>query len=102
MEMPRTDGGVRAPVARPNGATQKITISGNSAKTTEFTIDYTILRIAVDTDCHYRIGATGDEATTSYPYLAAGTIEYIYVMDGDFVHFIQASAGGSAWVTVCS
>jgi hypothetical protein len=102
MEMPRTDGGVRAPVARPAGATQKITISGTSAKTTEFTNDYTIVRVAVNTDCYLRIGATGDNATTSYAFLPSGIVEYFYAMNGDFFHFIRDSADGFATVTVCS
>lgn len=102
MELPRTDGGVRAPVARPEGATQKITISATSAKTTEFTTDYTVVRVAVNTDCYIRIGATGDDATTSYAYIPSGFVEYFYVMSGDFLHFIRDSADGFATVTICS
>ena len=102
MELAKTNGGASAQVARPAGAVQKITISGTSAKTTEFTGNFTTVRVCSSTDCFYRIGATGDDATTSHNYLPAGAVEYIYVNSGDFVHFIQSTAGGFATVGICS
>lgn len=102
MELSRTANGVAAQVARPAGATQKLTLSGTSAKTTEFTENYTVVRIASDNDFYLNIGATGDAATVNDAYYPAGVVDHIYVMAGDFIHVIQASGAGFVTITVAS
>jgi len=100
MELTRTANGVVAPVARPAGATQKVAIGATSVKTTEFTEDYTVVRLASDVDFFMKIGPTGASATSNDVYVPAGFVDYIYLNAGDFIHVIQNVSAGFVTVTV--
>lgn len=78
----------------------KVTISGTSAKTAQLSPGAYTLHS--DTDCYFIQGATGDSADANdIPLRALGYVDIDVRGDGDdddFVHVIQASAGGTLWV----
>ena len=79
--------------------TQKVTISGTSAATSNaFATGAMFVRLVSTTDCHVEFAGT-PTATTSSLYLPAEEIEIFKVSPGQKVAGIQATGGGHLYVT---
>lgn len=78
---------------------QSVTVDGTSAAVSNaFGGSITVLRIASTTACHYALG-TSPTAVATDTLLPAGEIEYIKVVPGEKIAFIQNAAGGTAIAT---
>lgn len=80
------------------GVVQKITTSGTTAPSAAFGTNTTIIRICCTAAVHYTLGAA-PVADATMTYLPANVVEYIGVVPGQKIAFIQDSAGGFAFVT---
>lgn len=86
------------PALKP-GVVQTVSISGTSAAISTATAKATkVIRVVSTTNCHYKLGSS-PTATTSDSYLPAGVIEYLAVIGGQKIAFIQNAASGTAYVT---
>lgn len=70
-------------VKTPPTASQKITITGASARSAAFNAATTIIRVTADVACSIEIGGTAPTATTSSARFTAGQTEYFLVAPGD-------------------
>ena len=83
----------------PSGATQKLSSSGSSVRSTEYTSN-TVLRIVGSADCHYKIGDSTVTAAATDVYLPGKVGEQIRVSKGKYVAMIASSA--DLYLTVCN
>lgn len=82
----------------PIAATERVTISGANAAAPAIAAGYSVVRVAANTDCYYRIGTAA--AATTASYLPAGVVEYIRVNVGDVINVIGTS--GYLYITPMS
>jgi hypothetical protein len=85
-------------VLRPS-TTTVLNVSGSAVSTSAIAGDVRVIRLASTVDCHYTLNAT---ATTSAVYLPANSVEYIHILDRDYVSVITSGATGSTYVTEMS
>jgi len=80
--------------------TQTVTVGAVSAATTNaVAVSTTAVRLISTTNCFYKVGAT-PTATTGDVFLPANVIEYIRVVgNSDKIAVIQASGGGTLYVS---
>jgi hypothetical protein len=82
------------------GGCQTVTVGGTSARTTAGVGSQTrVAIIASTTDAHYAFGDSAVTATTSDTFIIAGSEHYVQIQPGQYVAFIQNSAGGTAAVS---
>lgn len=82
------------------GAKQELTIGIASVQSAPFANTCRAIRIAPDTDIHYRIGdGLTVTALATDDYLAAGAVETIRVKPGQRIAAIQDSIAGACSIT---
>lgn len=90
--------GAGVPTMRP-GTVQTVSVSGSSAAVSNgFGNLISVIRVVSTTNCHYKLGPS-PSATTSDTYLPSGVVEFIRVIKGEKIAFIQSSTAGTAYVT---
>jgi hypothetical protein len=85
-------------VLRPS-TTNTLNLSGTSSATSAITGDVRVVRIVATTDAFYTLN---EAATTSKVYLPANTVEYIHILDRDYVAMITSGSTGTAYITEMS
>lgn len=85
-------------VLRPD-TTTVLNVSGTAASTSVITGDVRVIRLVSTVDCHYTLNAA---ATTSDVYLPANFVEYIHIVDRDYVSVITGGTTGNTYVTEMS
>jgi hypothetical protein len=80
------------------GTSQTVAFTATSAQSTAVGTSTRIVRLVATQPCFFAIG-TNPTATTSGVYLPAGVVQYVSITGGHKVAAIQASAGGSLYVT---
>lgn len=86
---------------RIDGTTQVVSYDSSTATTNAVGAQTYAVRVAVTTDCHVAFGAA-PTATTSNPFMPAGSVEYFRVTPGQKLAFIKNASAGSAYVTECT
>lgn len=82
------------------GVTQTIAFTASSvAAANPFGVETFQVRLAANSDCHYRIGEGAQTATTSDPFLPANTFEYVTVTPGQRIAAIEAATNGLVTAT---
>lgn len=81
-------------------STEKETVGASSVQSSAKSNgrEYVVVRLVADTDVHIEIGSN-PTATTSSEFLPANTVEYKKINSGDKIAHIQASAGGSLYIS---
>ena len=85
-------------VLRPS-TTTTVSVSGVAASTSAITGDVRVIRIVSTVDINYVLNGT---ATTSDVYLPSGSIEYIHILDRDYVSVISGGTAGTVYITEMS
>ena len=80
------------------GVSQTVSTSGTSAQSAAFGAGTSIIRVIASEACFLVFGAN-PTATSAGMFLAAGAVEYFAVTPGQKVAAIQASTGGSLYIT---
>lgn len=85
-------------VLRPS-TTTALAATGTSASTSAITGDVRVIRIVANVDIFYTLN---EAATTSKVYLPANFVEYIHIVDRDYVSVITNGVSGTAYITEMS
>ncbi len=67
---------------------QAVSYTGTAGTSAAFGSSTKLVRITSDGTCSFRFSTDGSAATTSYPRLASGAVEYFYVQPGTYVSAI--------------
>lgn len=78
-------------------ASQSVAIGGTSAQSTA--MDSDVVRVCSTVDCFIEIGANPTAVAGTSMFLPLGMPEYIHINRNDKVAVIQATTGGSLYIT---
>ncbi len=96
MKLTRSEYGDAVQAVYP-GTVQKVTVSGTSAATPN-AVSSSVVRLLSTTDCYFVFGVT-PTATANHSLLIANIPEYFTITPGEKVAALQASTGGTLFVT---
>jgi len=85
-------------VLRPS-TTTTLSVSATAAPTGVITGDVRVIRIVATTGIFYTLN---EVATTSKVYLPADSVEYIHIVDRDYISVITSGTSGTAYITEMS
>lgn len=78
---------------------QKITTSGTSQQSSAVAANCSVVRLYCTQDVYIAIGANPTAVTTTSLFLPANTVEYFGCAGADKIAAIQASSGGTLYIS---
>lgn len=101
MSVLRSDSNGQQALVIVPGTNQTVAFTGTSAQSAAFAASTSIIRVVASEACFLVFGAD-PTATTGGMFLPSGVVEYFAVTPGQKVAAIQASTGGSLYITEVS